>query len=141
MSNSRSDLDAFFRDYWRVEGDLVDDADVFGRLGVEGDDAFDFIDKFAERFAVDMSGYRWYFHHGEEGWNLGGLFFPPPYRRVIRIPITPSMLTQAIQTKRWPLEYPVHQLPAVRWDGLLNVFLIIAGLGLLVLLAWRRMVG
>ena len=56
-----------------LESDFVDE------LGIEGDDFSETIDLFAEKYEVDMSGYRWYFHHCEEGWNLGALFFKPPY--------------------------------------------------------------
>lgn len=108
------------------------DADVFGALGIDGDDGFDFIDSFAARFGTDMSGYRWYFHHGEEGWGVGGLFFRPPYARVKTIPITRDILVEAIRSGRWPIEYPAHELPKVRWDTRINQGV---ALGLLVLLA------
>jgi len=54
------------------ESRLVED------FGLEGDDFFELEHAFAQRFKVDMSGYRWYFHHAEEGVaSLGALFFPP----------------------------------------------------------------
>lgn len=116
------------------------DVDLFDDLGVEGDDAFEFMDDFAARFGVDMDGYRWYFHHGEEGHNFGALFFRPPYRRVRRIPITPDILLEAIRTKRWPLAYPEHEAPDVRWDIRVNQLFGAGFLALFALWLWKTFV-
>ncbi|QYF86864.1 DUF1493 family protein [Brevundimonas sp. PAMC22021] len=78
------------------------------------------MDDFSERFEVDGADYLWYFHHGEEGWSLGALFFKPIYRRVARIPITLATLTEAARTRRWPVVYPPHHVPRRRWDILIN---------------------
>lgn len=105
--------------------------DVFGSLGIDGDDAFEFIESFGEKFLVNLDGYRWYFHHGEEGWGLGGVFFPPPNTRVDNIPITVDMLLESAKAGRWKLNYPPHVLPARRWDLHINqlvVFLLVGGL-------------
>jgi hypothetical protein len=94
--------------------------DLFADLGMEGDDFFELETKFADRFSVDMSQYCWYFHHGEEGVSIGGLIFPPPYRRVKRIPITPELLLASANAHRWLLAYPEHKLPSRRFDLLFN---------------------
>src|SRR6202163_3555503 len=39
-------------------------------------------------FERPLSAYLWYFHTGEEGFNIGGLFFRPPNAKVREIPIT-----------------------------------------------------
>jgi hypothetical protein len=112
---------------------IADSADLFFEAGIDGDDAFEFVDAFAAQFAVDISGYRWYFHHGEEGHNLGGLFFRPPYDRVDHIPVTLDLLIKAVELKRWPIVYPPHELPETRWDTRINLgcFVIaLASLGL-----------
>jgi hypothetical protein len=140
VSEAYSDLSDFLREFWGEGGPLRDDADVFDCLGIEGDDAFDFIDRFAAGFGVDVNDYRWYFHHGEEGWNLGGLFFRPPNGRVDRMPITPVILTEAIRSKRWPVRYPDHWLPRVRWDIRLNRGLAILPFVFLALWIWARLV-
>lgn len=141
MSPTHSELDAFFQAFWKEDRCPPGDADVFGQLGIEGDDAFEFIEAFANRFSVDMSGYRWYFHHAEEGVNTGSLFFRSPDQRVERIAITPDILGEAIRTKRWPLQYPTHKVPSVRWDTRLNQAIVVVPLFLLALWAWRRFVG
>jgi acyl carrier protein len=95
-------------------------------LGVEGDDFFELAHAFAEHFNVDMSSYRWYFHHAEEGIaGLGALFFPPPNKRVGHIPVRITLLLDAANTGRWTLEYPPHQLPARRYDLIINSFVLI----------------
>jgi hypothetical protein len=112
-----------------LESDFVDE------LGIEGDDFSETIDLFAEKYEVDMSGYRWYFHHCEEGWNLGALFFKPPYAQVQRIPVTPSLLLEAARTKVWPISYPEHQIREGRPDITLNKILF-GGVGILGILLW-----
>ena len=117
---------------------MTPNSDLFADLGIDGDDFFELEAEFEKRFSVDMSAYRWYFHHGEEGGpNIGGLFFSPPYRRVKRIPITPELLLASANAHRWPLEYPAHDLPSCRLDLFLNqgIFGAVAVAGLL-LLAW-----
>lgn len=141
MNSARSGLDAFFQAFWNEERCPADDADVFGELGIEGDDAFEFIEAFADRFSVDMSGYLWYFHHAEEGMNTGSLFFRSPDQRVERIAITPTILAEAIRTKRWPLQYPVHHLPGHRLDIRLNQLMLLAPLVLLAIWEWGRLFG
>lgn len=46
-----------------------------------------------------------------------------------------------IRTKRWPLQYPVHQLPAHRWDIRLNQLMLLALLALVAIWGWRRLFG
>jgi hypothetical protein len=109
-------LTAFLKEFRDESEALPGDTDLFERLGIDGDDAFEFIERFAAKFEVDVTNFLWYFHHGEEGLNPAAIFFRPPYCRVQRIPITPDVLREAIRTKHWPLQYPEHRLPRVRWD-------------------------
>ena len=120
---------------------LSDDADIFDSLGIDGDDAFEFIERLATKFDIDITNYRWYFHHDEEGFNIGGWIFKSPDRRVGRIPITPQVLAEAIRIKRWPLAYPEHTLPSVRWDIRFSQVFFLAIIAVLVAGLWRRFVG
>lgn len=140
MSEARSDLTEWFETFWGEKLAPNGDTDLFDRYGIDGDDASEFMENFITRFEIDAANYRWYFHHGEEGTNYGGLFFAPPYRRVKRLPITPNILIEAIESKQWPLRYPVHSLPAVRWDTRVNQLLFVAPLVLLALWYGRRLV-
>ncbi len=111
MDTVAAPLDVFLRQYAGTADLPPAEADLFDALGIEGDDAFAFITEFGRRFDVDLEDYRLYFHHGEEGWNLGGLVFKPPYGRVNRIPISIALLEKAIAVKRWPVTYPAHSPP------------------------------
>jgi acyl carrier protein len=122
---------------------LAPDMDLCRDLGIEGDDFFELEAEFEKRFSVDMSTYRWYFHHGEEGWfSIGALFFKSPYLRVQRIPITPALLLQSANAHTWQLSYPEHQLPPRRLDLLFNQLclssIMVAG-GVLIL--WKLHIG
>jgi hypothetical protein len=141
VSNPSAKFNEFLKAWSGDELLLADDADVFDYLGVEGDDAFEFMYAFAETFEVNIDAYRWYFHHGEEGlFNIGGIFCRPPYARVARIPITPNIFTEAITTKRWPLKYPEHHLPKYRYDMLVNQSFVALTMIPPVLWMWRLLV-
>jgi len=128
----------FIQDFWSVRERLPADCDVFDRLHMSGDDCSEFIEKFFEKYGIDPGNYLWYFHHGEEGHNLGGVFFKPPNARVAKIPITPAILAASIRNRRWAIEYPPHSLPPVRWDIKINQMMFYGSLALLVVWLWRR---
>ena len=102
------------------------ETDIFFDLGCTGDDFDELIETYSERFSVDMSGYLWYFHADEEGHNIGALFFKPPYRRVKRIPITPSVLLYYANKGVWSMKYPEHKLPKRRIDIIIGILILIA---------------
>ena len=104
---------------------ITSDTDIFD-VGVTGDDFHELIEDFAKTYSVDMKNYLWYFHADEEGHNTGGLFFNPPYKRVERIPVTPSLLTEFANNGKWNINYPKHQIPKKRYDLLINSILLIA---------------
>ena len=108
-------------------------------IGADGDDMFELMERYSERFGVDLSTYRWYFHHGEEGsWSMGGLVFDPPYKRVPHMPITVGMLHQFAEQKRWGIHYPQHQLPKRRIDILINQVLFAVVLSYIGYALWRH---
>lgn len=141
MTDARARLAEWVEEVWDKTLPANDDADLFEQFGLYGDDASDFMDGFGARFGIDDANYRWYFHHEEEGTNFGGLFLAPPDRRVQRIQITPGLLIEAIEAGRWPLDYPIHTAPTVRWDIRINQLLLAIPVGLLVLWLWKRFVG
>jgi hypothetical protein len=123
------------------DGALAADDDIFRRVGITGDDAGDFIEAFAARFGVDMSGYRWYFHTEEEGFNIGGALFPSPETRVTRIPVTLRVLAEALTRKTWPVTYPEHEAPRGRPDRVVNQLVFAAVLAAFALLLCQRLAG
>ncbi len=96
--------------------EITDDIDIFHDLGCVGDDFDELIEKYAQQFDINMSSYLWYFHADEEGYNLGALFFKPPYRRVKRIAVTPALLFQFAEKRKWEIVYPEHSIPKRRID-------------------------
>jgi hypothetical protein len=110
------------------------DSDLFGEIGINGDDFHEMIEKFAFKFSVKMTPYLWYFHTNEEGQSLGSLFFAPPYERVKRIPISPRMLSEFATKGFWDIRYPDHDIPKKRLDIIINQILI--GLVFAAILTW-----
>lgn len=109
--------------------------DIFEDILV-GDDFHEMVEKYAKKYSVEMKGYLWYFHTDEENaWNsIGAYFFKPPYQRVERIPVTPSMLTDFANRGKWDINYPQHTLPKRRYDILINQ--ILAGVFLVGVFIW-----
>ena len=109
-------------------------------IGVYGDDMDDLLAAYALRFGVDLAGYRWYFHTGEEGFNLGGLVFPPPNARVPDLPVTVGMLHRFAELGRWAAEYPPHDPPRHRPDIWVNWVVVVAVLALALIAGVRSCV-
>jgi hypothetical protein len=103
------------------------DTDIFDDLGCVGDDFDELISEYSKTFRVDLSSYLWYFHSDEEGAmnSIGSHFVKPPYRRVKRIPVTPTLLYKSAVTGSWSIDYPIHKLPKYRYDIWINYLLII----------------
>lgn len=120
------EISNFLEDYSAVY-DEDPHIDIYKDMHVIGDDFHEMIEDYSKQYKVDMSDYLWYFHAEEEGYNVGGMFFKPPYKRVTRIPVTPQMLADFIMTKKWKVEYPDHEIPKRRIDLLINQILVIAG--------------
>jgi hypothetical protein len=114
----------FLEDYSGVYPESQN-TDIFKDLGVVGDDFHEMIDKYSNKYQVDMTDYLWYFHADEEGHNFGGLFVKAPYEKVKRIPVTPKMLTDFIETKKWVINYPIHNTLTSRPDLLINKIILI----------------
>ena len=66
-------------------------------LGMDGDDAWDFFQRFAREFGVDLSTMQWRRHFGAEGVIS---FWSPD------IPVTVQNLVEAASAKRWLMTYP-----------------------------------
>lgn len=135
MTASREAVIAFLRRETGFRGEIGADSDLTRDLGVDGDDFAALMAAFFELFEVKPEGYLWYFHHAEEGASPGALMFPPPDRRVRRIPVTPRLLTEAAQAGRWPVAYPAHRRPGPRLDVLATWAGLVAVIAAIVL-AW-----
>ena len=103
-------------------------------LGVDGDDMYDALEAYSERFGVNMETILWYFHTCGEGWSIGRVFFKPPRERVVTIPITVHMLHECALKGRWDIEYPPHSVPERRYDIWIDQFVFGAPLAFVLLL-------
>lgn len=83
-------------------------------LGLDGDEAGEFMDAFATKFDVDMEGFYWLRYFGDEGWNmltpattLVARALSPAFRRRWRAAqeaereITLAHLTEVVEAGRW----------------------------------------
>ncbi|GAA4066370.1 hypothetical protein GCM10022389_08910 [Flavobacterium cheonanense] len=115
------------KEFWK--SNLNSDSDVFKEVRIDGDDCEELLVKYSEKYSVDMNNFLWYFHYQEEGslsFSIGNLFFKNPRQRVKEIPITPKMLTEFANSKKWTIDYPEHKLPKHRYDIFINRVLIIS---------------
>jgi hypothetical protein len=73
-------------------------------LGVDGDDADEFMQAFAERFAVDLTGFEFERHFSDDGGLNPLAYLWTKWRnpsRLKRVPITLEDLVEAAHLKRW----------------------------------------
>ena len=110
-----NDLVQFVRNETGAQNVGPDD-DLLYDLGVDGAEFVDLVEKYAKKYQVNICNYLWYFHHGEEGFNIVSLFIASPDRRVPTIPVTPRMLTEFANAGKWGIDYPEHSLPKRRYD-------------------------
>ena len=113
------DIEAFVaKQVGEPVGALDPGLDLFERFRIDGGNCDEFVTKFSAAFDVNLSGYLWYFHHGEEPHPglLFQVFWPPPDQRVARIPISPRILLASANAGAWTIEYPEHSLPKRRHD-------------------------
>ena len=115
-----NDIIVFLEEQLGVEK-INPESDIYNDLEVGGDDFFEMMAEYSKKYDVNLSEYLWYFHSDEEGiFSLGALFFAPPYKRVKRIAVTPLMLTEFANSKKWGITYPKHSINSRRIDLLIN---------------------
>ncbi|MBJ7406376.1 MAG: DUF1493 family protein [Bradyrhizobium sp.] len=76
--------------------------DIARDLGVDGDDAHEFICRFADQFKVDMSEFDFDMYFGGEGFDLVGLIKSLVVGRSTKAPMTVELLFRAAKQGRWP---------------------------------------
>jgi hypothetical protein len=117
------DIIEFIKEQTAIK-DVNPEDDLLNDLGCSGDDHHEFMAEYARKYKVDMNSYLWYFHADEEGQNIGGTFFKPPYERIKHISITPLILLESANKGKWALNYPEHKLPKHRYDIFINQVLV-----------------
>jgi len=119
MNVSEQEIIGFIeKEFWKSK--LNSNSDIFNELKISGDDCDELLVKYSKKYQVDMSDFLWYFHHEEEGSSIFGFLFKPPNKRVPRIPVTPKMLAEFANSKKWNIDYPEHKLPKYRFDMFIN---------------------
>ena len=127
MEPTIEDIRSFLHEVAHVKREEIrEDSDLLMDLGIDGDDWDSLLEEYRRRFGVSLDGFRWYFHHGEEGFNPFWLIVPPPNRRVQHIPVTPRVLMESAQLGRWSITYPAHELSSGRAD--LKAWWILSGI-------------
>lgn len=83
------------------------ETDLFGDLGMDGDDALDLLLHIRSEFGVDMDAVQFDKHFGPEtAFNPFAVMLPSWWRiRSHRLPVTCGTLVEAARTQVWPLEY------------------------------------
>ncbi len=102
-------------------------ADVLRATGCDGSDADALIRDFAERFGVDMRGYRPMMHHHGDGRRLRPSWpvAVTPEHGVL-VPLSVSLLHGAAVHRRWTVRYP--DLPVAQDLSWVNLPLLATGL-------------
>lgn len=127
MITEQEIIDFITKEFWETK--LTSDSDVFSEVGIDGDDCDEFLHKYSEKYSVDMNDFLWYFHYQDEAsltsFNIGDSLFKSPNQRVTTISITPKILTEFANSKKWNIDYPEHKLPKYRYDMIIQWFFII----------------
>ena len=90
-------IKAFVAEFTGVsESELNADTKINADLGVDGDDALEFMTAFEGRFQVDLSGFVFRKYFGPEGWNPTALLTPKRPD-----PLTLGQLAEAAEAKVW----------------------------------------
>lgn len=88
----------------------VDKADVLATVGHEGKASKRFLKLYAMRLGVNVSPYKWWFHHRDDGVLAMPLVAIDAGGDEIYIPLSAEMLAGFAERGRWDLDYPPHRL-------------------------------
>ncbi|SDP18111.1 Protein of unknown function [Filomicrobium insigne] len=91
----------FVREETRTRKNISGDTDIAHDLGVDGDDALEFMLAFQREFNVDLSNFRFNLHFGSEGFDLISAI-EALVRKKGGIPVTIFILFYAAKSSRWP---------------------------------------
>jgi hypothetical protein len=80
---------------------LTEQTDLLKDVGMDGDDANEFLCKFADRFQVDMSDFRFDRFFGSEGFAL--IQFIRSLFSSGKSPCTIALLVEAAKNGHWPV--------------------------------------
>ena len=96
------ELLGFVREETATRRPLALTTDLAKDLGIDGDDAMEFIRCFQARFNVDMSEFDFAAYFGAEGFDLVRLVVSCAAGGGSKAPITIGLLLRAAKNRRWP---------------------------------------
>jgi hypothetical protein len=91
----------FVRSETRTRRHLSSNTDIAKDLGVDGDDASEFMLKFQQEFDVDLSYFDFDQHFGGEGFRLISAIKSAFGKGKVRAPVTISILFDSAKRRRW----------------------------------------
>jgi hypothetical protein len=94
----------------------VDRADVLATVGHAGSASKRFLMLYAMSFGVNISSYKWWFHHRDDGAFAMPLVAVDWDGRELHMPLSAEALAGFVERGRWDIEYPTHRL-ALRSAG------------------------
>jgi hypothetical protein len=86
----------------RTRKHLSGNTDIAKDLGVDGDDAMEFMLKFRREFDVDLSNFRFDRYFGGEGFRLIPAIKSLLGKGEVRDPLTVTLLFDAAKHRHWP---------------------------------------
>ena len=124
MSTSEREIVRLAADAFNVPQGQVDREDLLATVGHDGRASKRFLKLYAMRMGVDVSPYKWWFHHRDDGVFAIPLVALDDTGEAIRIPLSAAMLAGFADRGRWDLTYPPHRV------GLLSVWWAVAVFGI-----------
>ncbi len=89
------------------EREITLESDLLNDLKIDGDDYFELIEEFSQRFNIDKSQYRWHYHHNSEGGcNPLFIFYNPFLKNRTPIPIRIKDLVNFVRKGKIEIQYP-----------------------------------
>ncbi len=87
---------------YAADGDrLSEETQLVSDLGIDGDDAFEFIEAFAEEFSIKSGDFDFHRYFSPEGFNPFSLIFSFFKTQPIQKPITIGMLAKVVDLGVW----------------------------------------
>lgn len=89
---------------------ITPDDDLYKKHGIVGDDLYDLLVAFSEKYQVDMRGCHLEYHTHAEGQMFTRLFPVKAPGGSELIPITPQTLLDSAHEGKWTIKYPEEAL-------------------------------
>ena len=88
---------------WDIRKGIDLETRLLEDIGIDGDDADEFFQKYSEKFKVDLSEMNWDKHFGSEGLNLLGIFNKSFWEKAESIRI--KDLVDSATSHKWIYKY------------------------------------